>query len=323
MPHESSLAVIVIGRNEGQRLIDCLDSLPRDTITCIYVDSGSTDGSVDAAKARGVHVVQLDLSTPFTAGRARNAGVQKLAELGLSPTYVQFVDGDCTLHKDWLASAASFLETHPKSAITCGRLREKHPDASVYNRMADAEWDAPTGNTKSCGGIFMARLSAFEQVGGFDARLIAGEEPELCIRLRQAGWEIWRLADDMGMHDIAITRFSQWWHRTRRGGIAAALGRDLHGAGPERHKVKETRRALLWGIALPVATLAGALFHPGFLVLLAAWPVQVLRLNRQGMPMYRAALLTLGKIPEGLGVLSFWWSKILGQQPGLVDYKSR
>lgn len=44
---------IVIGRNEGQRLIDCLGSLLGQVRRVIYVDSGSSDGSVEAARARG------------------------------------------------------------------------------------------------------------------------------------------------------------------------------------------------------------------------------------------------------------------------------
>src|SRR3982074_2080568 len=65
LPTLSNLGVVVIGRNEGHRLITCLDSLS-DALTVIYVDSGSTDRSVQAAQDRGIHVVELDLSIPFT-----------------------------------------------------------------------------------------------------------------------------------------------------------------------------------------------------------------------------------------------------------------
>ena len=203
-----SIGAIVIGRNEGARLIACLEALAG-FAPLIYVDSGSRDGSVDAAQARGARVVELDMSLPFTAARARNAG---LAVLPNDLELVQFLDGDCVVQEGWLDKAQAFLAQHPDVAVVCGRRREMYPDESVYNAMIDDEWDTPVGEALACGGDALVRVDALRAVEGYREDLIAGEEPELCLRLRQAGWRIWRLDAEMTAHDAQITRFGQWWN---------------------------------------------------------------------------------------------------------------
>ncbi|WP_411958343.1 glycosyltransferase family 2 protein [Paracoccus homiensis] len=311
---------VAIGRNEGARLIRCLDSLVAAGFRrIVYVDSGSTDGSIAAAEARGVQVVRLDLSQPFTAARARNAGV---AALPAGADLVQFVDGDCEMVPGWLTMAAGFLTDNPDVAVACGRRREIAPEASVYNRLIDREWDTPAGRTRSCGGDALMRRRAFDAVGGFDPGLIAGEEPELCVRLRQAGWQIWRLPAEMTRHDAAITRFGQWWRRTRRAGHAYAEGATMHGAAPESHNVAQLRRALLWGLVLPLMAAGGAvLIHPVLLALLLIYPVQVVRLWWRGGDAAQALFLTLGKIPEALGALEYGIKRLTGARARLIEYK--
>lgn len=313
------VGAVIIGRNEGARLVACLASFPADVRLMVYVDSGSTDGSVDAARAAGAEVVALDMTVPFTAARARNEGFQRLLDLG-APDLVQFVDGDCRLQPDWIARAAAFLAERPDVGVVCGRRREVHPEASIWNRLCDWEWDTPVGEARACGGDALMRVSAVRAVGGYDPTLIAGEEPELCVRLRQAGWKIWRIGEEMTLHDAAMTRFGQWWKRTRRGGHAFAEGAALHGAPPERHWVAETRRALLWGAILPVLTLAGLLVTPWAAILLLIYPLQILRLSRR-MGLERAVFTVLAKLPEALGVLQYRFNRLRKRRAGLIEYK--
>lgn len=316
-----TIAAVVIGRNEGDRLIACLDALAGQVDRVIYVDSESTDGSQDAARARGADVVALDMDIPFTAARARNAGLSRLMGDGPVPAYVQFLDGDCVLQPGWIGTAGDFLDRHSKAAVACGRLRERFPEVSVYNRLLDAEWNMPVGRTRASGGNAMIRAEALLEVGGYDPGLIAGEEPELCVRLRAAGWEIWRLDAEMALHDAAMTRFGQWWQRTRRGGYAFAQGAAMHGRAPERHYVPQLRRALLWGLALPLVTLLGLMVSPWALLLLLAWPAQVLRLRRRGMPWSGALFLTLAKLPEAQGALTYLWRRLTRARARLIEYK--
>ena len=315
-----SLAAVVIGRNEGARLIRCLASLDGHAAPVVYVDSGSTDGSVTAALEAGAEVVDLDMSVPFTAARARNAGLARLREMS-GADHVQVIDGDCELCAGWTQAAVAFLSGHPDVVMVAGRLRERFPEASLWNRLADAEWDTPVGEIDAVGGIAVLRCSAVAAVGGYRESLIAGEEPELCLRLRRAGWKIWRLDAEMALHDIAMTRLSQWWRRARRHGHAIAEGAFLHGRGPERYCVAQTRRALLWGAGVPLVAGLGALFTPLALLALLLWPMQVLRLRGRGESWTEAFFLTLGKLPETQGILSYHLNRLKGAGPQIIEYK--
>lgn len=318
------IGAVVIGRNEGKHLAACLQSL-RGADKIIYVDSGSTDNSRDIARAFQVDVVELDMSVPFTAARARNAGASALARHG-SFEFVQFIDGDCELSGTWLETASIVLHDNSDLAIVCGRRRERFPQASWYNEHCDREWDTPIGEAKACGGDFLIRRENFDAVGGFDETLIAGEEPELCVRLRNSGLKVLRIDAEMTLHDANITRFGQFWTRAKRAGFAYALGADKHGAPPERHFVPETWRALFWGVAIPVIIVFCAAFVSNTLLLGALiFPAQILRLwRRDGWSAQggrNALLLTVSKFPEALGVLSFYLGKIRNKQAHLIEYK--
>jgi GT2 family glycosyltransferase len=329
VPQPFSLAVVVIGRNEGVRLRTCISSALTNDVPAVvvYVDSGSSDGSVALAQAFGCSVVNLDLRTPFTAARARNEGFLYALQLKPDLTHVQFVDGDCELASGWLHAAITFLQTNPGVAAACGRRRERYPLRSIYNQLCDVEWDTPVGPTKSCGGDVLVRVSAFQQVGGYRNSLIAGEEPELCVRLRAAGWSIWRLDHEMTLHDAAILRFGQWWRRCMRAGHAYAEGAVLHGAPPERHWVRESRSAWLWGAALPlVIAILTVAVSPWALGLLVVYPLQVVRLWRRAhiavsIPGWHAAFLVLGKFPEMMGQLKFVMGRLRGRSSRLIEYK--
>ncbi|MEM6660586.1 MAG: glycosyltransferase [Pseudomonadota bacterium] len=316
-----SVAAIAIGRNEGERLAKCLASL-KEAAPVIYVDSGSTDGSVDAARAAGAEVVDLDLSVPFTAARARNAGLARLAERDPDGTFVQFIDGDCELRDGWIETARSAIEADNKIAVVCGRRRERFPEASRWNRLTDAEWDTPVGEAIACGGDALMRRAALDEVGGYPGDMIAGEEPEMCFRMRAKGWRILRIDAEMTWHDAALTRMGQWWVRTKRAGHAFAESAYRHGATAERFRVAEVRRALIWGLGVPLAACLGALFFtPWALGLLLLWPAQTLRLAARGMDVERAWFLIFGKLPEALGVLSFHWGRLSGRQRKIIEYK--
>lgn len=316
------VAAIAIGRNEGERLVRCLASLKGKTAPIIYVDSGSTDGSIEVARAFGAEVVKLDMSRGFTAARARNAGLARLVEIEPRDSFVQFLDGDCELQDGWIEIACSTLQADPELAVVCGRRRERFPEATLWNRMIDDEWNTPVGEAKACGGDAMMRRAALDDVEGYRDTLIAGEEPEMCYRMRQKGWRIRRLDAEMTAHDAALTRFSQWWQRTRRAGHAFAECAALHGNGPEGFRRRETRRALAWGAALPLAIVLSFLFlGPWALLAMMIWPLQVVRLKARGMHWQSAFFLTIGKFPETQGILDYWLGRLTGRRRGLIEYK--
>lgn len=325
---ETAVGVVVIGRNEGQRLIRCLRSLSGKGFVVVYVDSGSTDGSMNEATKLGVNAIALDMKIPFTAARARNAGFQHLMQISPNLTYVQFVDGDCEVMPEWINQGVAFLEIHQDIAVVSGHCRERHPEKSIYNLMCDLEWNTPIGEAKASGGNALMQVKAFQDAGGFRDKLIAGEEPELCVRLRLAGWKIWRLDAEMVLHDAAMTRFSQWWKRNVRGGYAFAEGAYLHGATPERHWVKESRRSLIWGLVIPVIViLVGFFCWQCGLIVAMIYPLQIVRLflrNKKKWephPWLLAGFNVLGKFAEMYGQLRFHYRRVFGSAIRLIEYK--
>lgn len=298
-----SVGVVAIGRNEGERLHVCLASIARHTDRIVYVDSGSSDGSVAFALTRGVETVTLDSSSAYTAARARNAGVARLAQSWPDVELVQFIDGDCELDPNWLGEATAAMAAHPSVGAVCGSRRERFPERSVYNRLCDIEWDTPVGITESCGGDALMRLSAFIAAGGFADDMIAGEEADLCHRMRRRSWQIVRLPAAMTLHDADMMRLSQWWQRNRRSGHAGAEAWHRRGA-EDRRLIKPVISNLLWGLP------------PLWLF----WPLLWWRVYRRSGALY-ATHIVLGKLPHCAGQLGFWWSSLNARRVALIEYK--
>jgi GT2 family glycosyltransferase len=321
-----SVGAVVIGRNEGERLVNCLESLLESGLKyLVYVDSGSEDGSIDAAQKLGITTLSLDLSIPFTAARARNEGAELLLKILPSVMYIQFIDGDCELQKNWTQAAVNFLENQSKYAVVCGRRRERFPEASIYNTLCDIEWDTPIGDAMACGGDSLMRAEAFQEVGGFNPSVIAGEEPELCFRLREAGWKVFRLDEEMTLHDAAMTRFSQWWKRSVRAGYAFALGFSMHGDSPERYWRKECLRIYLWGISFPITVVFLSAINSCFILLVFLYVLQIIKLGIKARKVPKkwhwSSSIVIGKIPEAIGLMKFKINSLLNKQSRIIEYK--
>lgn len=318
-PQPGAVGVVVIGRNEGARLRLCLESVLRSGAGVVYADSGSDDGSVELARGLGAGVVELDPGSPFTAARGRNEGFARITERG-PLELIQFVDGDCELAPGWLGAAGEALRRDPGLALVCGRLREKHRDRSAYARLCDMEWGGPVGPITSCGGIFMIRAEAFRAVNGFLVGHVAGEEPDLCARLMQAGWRLERIGAEMATHDADMTRFGQWWRRATRAGWAYAKAASRGNAERSGGSVRRVATTLMWALGLPLAA--------GGAMLLTPWPVGLavcglvpaayaalffrvrghrIRGGDSGPDagLY-AAFCVLSKWPESLGFFRYW-----------------
>jgi cellulose synthase/poly-beta-1,6-N-acetylglucosamine synthase-like glycosyltransferase len=317
------LAAIAIGRNEGARLERCLRSLDAGRVPVIYVDSGSTDGSQDLARGMGATVHELATDRPFTAARARAEGFAAMLAAMPEPDYVMFVDGDCELEQGWLDRATAFLDSEPDYAVVCGRRRERHADASPYNRLIDREWATPVGEADACGGDAVFRCRAYVAVAGFDPAMIAGEEPELCSRLRAQGWKIMRLDAPMTIHDAAMDRFSQWWRRAVRSGIGYAQAWWVTRRSPSGGLYsRQLARAIGWAGVLPLAAIALAVvWHP---LGLALWPAATLaQFARVAMRdgSFAARLAIAGKYAELIGIARFLGRMLRGRTGGTVSYK--
>jgi GT2 family glycosyltransferase len=329
-PGPNDVAIVAIGRNEGERLKLCLRAALRDAPLVVYVDSDSTDGSAEFARSVCCRVVSLDPSRPISAPRARNEGFACVMENAPDTPFVQFVDGDCELEEGWIQQAARALSERSDVGVVCGRVREIHPEASVYNRLCDLEWRQPAGEILSASGRFMGRARVFKDVEGFRADVQVAEDEEFCIRVRQQGWKILMIDAPMARHDAAITSFRQWWRRNRRAGRGYAQVAALHGS-EERYFVQHRRRILIWGLALPVTALAAAPFTYGISLplLLCAYALQYVHIVRgcrkrgwaSGDAWVYGFFTVISRFPVLQGFLEYYWRRIRGRAMTIIEYK--
>ena len=332
MTAHRSIVGVVIGRNEGERLEPSLRSVEQAGLALVYVDSGSNDGSPSVARQLGVPVVELDPARPFSAARGRNEGLDEALRRWPNANFVLFLDGDCILDRGFPGAAIKAFEQDPRCAIVTGHLSERHPEASIYNRLCAIEWRSPPGqiqNMNALGGIMAARISAFRDVGGFNEQAIAGEEPDLGVRLGLAGYSIVKIDQPMATHDAQILHFGQWWRRAVRAGHALAHRYERHGRTPFRDGQREIRSVLFWGFLFPSLILVLIWPSRGLsLILLGGYALLGRRIYRYylrtGVPrtdaLLAARFIVYGKFAEFLGILRYCLNRLRGRFH-IIEYK--
>jgi hypothetical protein len=330
------LGLVVIGRNEGERLARCLASVA-DIPNRVYVDSGSTDGSVALAQSQGVGVVELPVPPHFTAARARNAGLAHLLTCNPDLEFVQMVDGDCEIQRGWIDAGLAALLLDSNLALVYGRLRERYPEKSIYNALCDDEWNSPIGDSPGCGGIALFRVAALRQVNFYNPVMIAGEDTEMSMRLRKRGWRLRRIDAEMASHDADLTRFGQWWTRTRRSGHGFGEMAFLHPDARNPNWPRTVRSIIAWGGAAPamlvLAIVLALALTPWWWVavglLLIPWPLRMAllakRQARRGLSprVARASgvLLMFGKLPQFIGLIGYHFDRLSGRSSRLIEHK--
>lgn len=328
----AEIGIVVIGRNEGGRLLACLESVRCTGCTAIYVDSGSSDESVAIAKTLGVPTLELRSDRPFSAARSRNEGFQSLALVHPGLKYVQFLDGDCTLADGWIVHAEeAHRHDHTRAAVV-GHLTERNESASIYNRLCAIEWRSAPGDLQDYGrfgGISMMRADVLRAVGGFREDVIAGEDSELGVRIGLAGYRITKIDRPMAVHDAAMTHFGQWWRRAVRAGHAIGQRSDLNGGTPAKDCVRERNSTLFWGVGLPILILATLFPSSGVsAALLLAYPVLLARVwlhrRRLGESATDVLAYTLFILPtkfaNAAGLLRFFINRATGRFE-IIEYK--
>lgn len=328
-----AISVVVIGRNEGERLPRCLQSVQQaqwDGLAweLIYVDSHSSDDSIARASAAGAQVLSLGDATPCAAA-GRNIGWRAArGEL------VLFLDGDTLLDPGFVRQARCVLQSQPGVVAVWGHRRELNPAQSLYTRVLDLDWVFAPGRVDYFGGDVLVRRQALAEVGGFDDRLVAGEEPELCRRLRAHGGAIEHIDAPMTRHDLAINTFRAWWRRAERAGLAYAQvsARYAHTTDPLwEHEARRNRwhGALL--LALPLVLLTAAAWHglaAGALLLavLAVWARSAARCRwkcprQPGLAWAYAAHSHLQQLPILAGQWRWWRLRRARREPVLMEYR--
>jgi glycosyltransferase involved in cell wall biosynthesis len=332
------VGLVIIGRNEGERLGRCLASV-RGISRFVYVDSGSTDDSVSLARAAGATVVELAVPPTFTAARARNAGLARLLADDPDLEFVQMVDGDCEVHPNWIESALNVLRTDETLAVAIGRTRERHPEKTIYNALCDDEWNVPAGWAVGFGGNAFFRVAALRQVDAYNPTMIAGEDTELAMRLRKCGWKIRSVKAEMALHDANMTHFWQWWNRIRRSGHAYGEMAFLHPDARDPNWPRTVRHIVLWGALMPTALIIAIVlailvdwrWWAAAAIIFLPWPLNVVRLvlrqRRRGLSskVARASafFLMLGKVPQFQGLISYHRNRLRGRASHLIDWRTR
>ncbi len=332
---------VVIGRNEGDRLLRALQSLLGRVREVVYADSGSTDGSAEKAAALGARVVKVQ-GPPFTAAMGRQTGLDTLLEVHPDLEFVQFVDGDCVVDPAWLDAAVAFMRSHHKAGAISGRRREEFPGLTLYNALIDIDWIASPGPAAYPGGDSFCRVAALKAVKGWSVDLIAGEDPDLGFKMTAAGWEVHRLQNEMTLHDVRMNSFHAYWTRALRAGYCYAQVGWKHRFGAGKAWVKRTKSALVYGLGIP------ALFCLGLLVSIVPHPVT--RLGGVGLVLLASILLAklalalskhcarLGvrpplsgeyvrhniacKLAQAVGVLRYYRDATFGKPGKLIEYHS-
>jgi glycosyltransferase involved in cell wall biosynthesis len=330
-----NLSVVIIGRNEGQRLARCIASVQSAkwmgcAIEVIYADSGSSDGSPALAAATGARVIEVTSSSP-TAALGRNAGWK-----ASSAEFILFLDGDTILHPEFLEHAFNAIHADVSIAAVWGHRREIDCKRSIYNRILDLDWIFAPGFTDYCGGDVLMRRSALIAVDGYDATLIAGEEPELCRRMRANGYRILHIDVSMTGHDLAMVHFSQYWKRALRAGHAYAEISSRFRNTPDRFWQPQRRQNLIrgtfWSVSLIVAVVYAVLSRS--LLPVAAWVALLFLLSVRSAWHARwksdsaFTLFLYGihshlqQIPILIGQLQFDRNVAQGKRRKIIEYKT-
>lgn len=327
-PILSRIGAVIIGRNEGERLAACVASVRAGIVQVVYVDSGSTDGSIARAEAAGAIAVALT-SGPYSAARGRQEGLVVLQREQPDVDFVQFIDGDCLLQPGFVDAALSYLQANPRTAAVTGRRREE--GSSFYSRLIDIDWDVAPGSVGYVGGDSLWRIAAIREAGGWAPELIAGEEPDLCFRLRDKGWAFHRIPQEMVLHDIRMSSFRQYWRRSVRAGHAyMEVGwRRRNGSG--RAWLRMVVSIFIYGLVLPLAFVASAVWFWPAAILVALLYVRLLlsmyrrciRIGRSpALAMSYALFTTVCKAAGTIGIAKYLMGCLTGSRTRIIEYRT-
>ena len=227
--------------------------LPGAKIVCVTTTEAETahedDDAYEVVNLRDRHA---------TLGRVRNAGYRRLKKILPGMSFVHFVEPELAFYDEWFDNAVRFFDRRPEVAAVEGRVTVSSDRATRLSDLWELSRDDDAGERVAIGDTFLVRTDAFEAAGGFRGDVPGVETADLCIRLRKRGAHVWRVDADMGDRAPQVRTVGQWFASSTRNGANYALGAGLHGAAPERFRVTEQARALIWGALFPVFVFAAA-----------------------------------------------------------------
>jgi N-acetylglucosaminyl-diphospho-decaprenol L-rhamnosyltransferase len=240
--------VIVVTWRSGERVLHCLERLRTQSMEHVIwvVDNASGDDTVALVRESFPEARVMEMPSNAGFGSAVNAGVRA----GVGEAIV-LVNDDVELEDGALAALISpladdgigmvaGLTTIPGEDLVDGFGIEVDVTLAAYNRLRRQRTDGEPGVLLGpSGGLAAYRRSAFEAVEGFDERFFAyGEDLDLALRLRLAGWGAAEAGDAQGVHvggaSVGVDSPRQRW----LAGFARAFVLRRYGVLRSRHAAR-------------------------------------------------------------------------------------
>ena len=253
----ASVSVVVVSYRSSRTLGDCLQSISAQQTTAevhvVVVDNASDDGSVDVAREAppGVRVIRRGVNDGF--GRGCTVGVE-----GEASDLILFCNPDVVLDAGCVDHLVQEMARRPEVGVVGGRQRSgdggdaprswwrrpswwslvcfatgvssRFPRSRLLDPEEGGAWDGSSRDVDLVsGGLMLVRRRAWSDLGGFDPDiLLYGEDVDLCLRARAAGWGVRVCGAAAFVHDVgASTRSGSTGEVAQDAGAAVALRLQL------------------------------------------------------------------------------------------------
>jgi len=216
-----TVSIIVLNWNGKQYLETCLSSLLRQKypdIEIIFVDNGSTDGSVELVRNKypSVIVIAHDKNLGFAGGV--NSGI--IASHG---KYIATINNDAEADIEWISRlvqvmgadkcigscASKMLRYYDRKIIDSAGV-VVYQNGNAYDRGAQefdaGQYDIQTEIFGACAGAALYRREMFDEIGIFDEKYFAYfEDVDLSYRMHLFGWKCIFVPDAIVYHIHSAT----------------------------------------------------------------------------------------------------------------------
>ena len=205
------IALIIVTHNSARFIAECLSSLRAVDAVVVVVDNGSADDTKQIVRQYpDVRLIEADANLGY--GKALNLGATQT-----DAKYLVLSNADVIYRQDTVAALVSFLKSAPKIGVTApqqistnGDWQRSYEDvpgiwsgikdvagiSSVFRWYRRLCWPRRVDHRAKevgylTGAVLAVRRDAFDEVGGFDEDFhFYGEDSDLCMRLRSAGWKV-------------------------------------------------------------------------------------------------------------------------------------
>lgn len=265
-----SVSIIIKTLNEEKRIAEAVESalkaLPGGKVEVIVADSGSTDRTIEIARAYPIRIVQIEPPAQASCGLGPQLGFQYSTQ-----PFICLIDGDMIIEPDFLPAALAYLDNHPDAGGVTGHVVDQVLESLEFQRRSKRHSpEARTGDIDRMNGGGLYRRSAIEQAGYFSDRNLHGhEEFDAGVRLRSHGWKLHRLdrpfvqhfGYTMNAYKLLVRRWKSKYLRGTGEVLRAAMGQPH-----QKNLFRELPELRLWGAVYLwwLAIVAALFFVPGW-----------------------------------------------------------